>query len=113
MNSFPNVSPEKNCFCDGLPLGKQTGKSRQTSATRAEKFQVRTHEQIVALASQLALWPGANSQNQKVSGGRDRRRTRTIDATEIKKMKADGMGPSSIAKALKICRASVYRALRN
>jgi DNA invertase Pin-like site-specific DNA recombinase len=29
----------------------------------------------------------------------------------LKQMKADGMGPSTIAKALKIGRASVYRAL--
>jgi hypothetical protein len=30
---------------------------------------------------------------------------------KVKQMKADGMGPSTIAKALKIGRASVYRAL--
>jgi DNA invertase Pin-like site-specific DNA recombinase len=35
----------------------------------------------------------------------------SIDAAKIKQMKADGMGPSAIAKALKIGRASVYRAL--
>jgi DNA invertase Pin-like site-specific DNA recombinase len=35
----------------------------------------------------------------------------SIDPAEIKKMKADGMGPSAIAKALKIGRASVYRVL--
>jgi DNA invertase Pin-like site-specific DNA recombinase len=35
----------------------------------------------------------------------------SVDAVQIKKMKADGMGPSAIAKALKIGRASVYRAL--
>jgi DNA invertase Pin-like site-specific DNA recombinase len=35
----------------------------------------------------------------------------SIDAAKIKKMKDDGMGASSIAKALKIGRASVYRAL--
>ena len=34
-----------------------------------------------------------------------------IDAAKIEQMKADGMGPSAIAKALKIGRASVYRAL--
>jgi DNA invertase Pin-like site-specific DNA recombinase len=38
-------------------------------------------------------------------------RKATIDPAEIKKLKADGMGPSAIAKALKIGRASVYRAL--
>jgi DNA invertase Pin-like site-specific DNA recombinase len=35
----------------------------------------------------------------------------SIDAAKIKQMKADGMGPSAIAKALKIGRASVYGAL--
>jgi DNA invertase Pin-like site-specific DNA recombinase len=35
----------------------------------------------------------------------------SIDPAKIKKMKAEGIGPSAIAKALKIGRASVYRAL--
>ena len=35
----------------------------------------------------------------------------SIDPAKIKKMKADGIGPSAIAKALKIGRASVYRVL--
>jgi DNA invertase Pin-like site-specific DNA recombinase len=35
----------------------------------------------------------------------------SIDPARIKKMKFEGMGPSAIAKALKIGRASVYRAL--
>jgi DNA invertase Pin-like site-specific DNA recombinase len=38
-------------------------------------------------------------------------RKASIDAAKIKQMKGDGMGPSAIAKALKIGRASVYRAL--
>ena len=38
-------------------------------------------------------------------------RKANIDPAKIKKMKTDGMGPSAIAKALKIGRASVYRAL--
>jgi DNA invertase Pin-like site-specific DNA recombinase len=38
-------------------------------------------------------------------------RKASIDADKIKKRKADGMGPSAIAKTLKIGRASVYRAL--
>ncbi|KGT73020.1 integrase [Bradyrhizobium japonicum] len=38
-------------------------------------------------------------------------RKASIDAEKIKKMKADGVGPSTIAKTLKIGRASVYRAL--
>ena len=35
----------------------------------------------------------------------------SIDTAKIKQMKADGLGASAIAKALKIGRASVYRAL--
>jgi DNA invertase Pin-like site-specific DNA recombinase len=38
-------------------------------------------------------------------------RKASIDPGKIKQMKADGMGPSAISKALKIGRASVYRAL--
>lgn len=38
-------------------------------------------------------------------------RKATIDAAAIRKMAADGKGASEIAKALKIGRASVYRAL--
>ena len=38
-------------------------------------------------------------------------RKASIDPAKVKQMKADGMGPSAIAKALKIGRASVYRAL--
>jgi DNA invertase Pin-like site-specific DNA recombinase len=38
-------------------------------------------------------------------------RKASIDPGKIKQMTADGMGPSAIAKALKIGRASVYRAL--
>jgi DNA invertase Pin-like site-specific DNA recombinase len=40
-----------------------------------------------------------------------RGRKASIDPTKIKQMKAEGVGPSAIAKALKIGRASVYRAL--
>jgi DNA invertase Pin-like site-specific DNA recombinase len=35
----------------------------------------------------------------------------SIDPAKIRVMKTNGMGPSEIAKALKIGRASVYRAL--
>jgi hypothetical protein len=38
-------------------------------------------------------------------------RKASIDPANIKQMTADGMGPSAIAKELKIGRASVYRAL--
>jgi len=38
-------------------------------------------------------------------------RKASIDPAKVKQMKADGMGPSAIAKALRIGRASVYRAL--
>jgi len=37
-------------------------------------------------------------------------RKASIDPAKVRQMKADGMGPSAIAKALKIGRASVYRA---
>src|SRR5205085_4867583 len=40
-------------------------------------------------------------------------RKANIDPDKIRKMTADGMGPTAIAKALKIGRASVYRALEN
>jgi DNA invertase Pin-like site-specific DNA recombinase len=38
-------------------------------------------------------------------------RKASIDPAKVRQMKADGIGPSAIAKALKIGRASVYRAL--
>jgi len=38
-------------------------------------------------------------------------RPASIDAGQVRKMKADGMGPTDIAKVLKIGRASVYRVL--
>src|SRR5262245_42688561 len=38
-------------------------------------------------------------------------RKASIDPAQVRKMKANGMGPSAIAKALKIGRASVYRVL--
>jgi len=40
-----------------------------------------------------------------------RGRKASIDIAKVKALKADGMGASAIAKALKIGRASVYRAL--
>ena len=38
-------------------------------------------------------------------------RPASIDGAKVREMKAQGMGASEIAKALKIGRASVYRAL--
>jgi DNA invertase Pin-like site-specific DNA recombinase len=38
-------------------------------------------------------------------------RPASIDAAQVRAMKAEGMGATEIAKALKIARASVYRAL--
>src|SRR3954469_4475792 len=38
-------------------------------------------------------------------------RKASIDTAKVKALRAEGMGPSAIAKALKIGRASVYRAL--
>src|SRR6516165_8021603 len=105
-------APEKNCFCDGSPPEKQTAKSRQTSATPEsrivaqrqriiEKFEIQTHEQLVALASQVAVWPDTNRKNMKASGDRKHRVRPPVDVNEIKKMRADGTGPTAIAKTLK------------
>jgi DNA invertase Pin-like site-specific DNA recombinase len=38
-------------------------------------------------------------------------RPASIDPTQIQQLKAEGLGPSQIAKQLGIARASVYRAL--
>lgn len=38
-------------------------------------------------------------------------RPASIDAAQVRAMKAQGLGASEIAKALKIARASVYRVL--
>ena len=38
-------------------------------------------------------------------------RPASIDAAQVREMKAQGLGASEIAKALKIGRASVYRVL--
>ena len=40
-----------------------------------------------------------------------RGRKASIDPAKVKALKAEGMGPSAIAKTLKIGRASVYRVL--
>jgi DNA invertase Pin-like site-specific DNA recombinase len=40
-------------------------------------------------------------------------RKATVDIEKVRKLKAEGLGPSAIAKTLKIGRASVYRALEN
>jgi DNA invertase Pin-like site-specific DNA recombinase len=40
-----------------------------------------------------------------------RRRKPSVDAVEVKRLKAEGLGASQIAKRLKIGRASVYRVL--
>ena len=42
-----------------------------------------------------------------------KRRPASIDAAQVRELKAKGMGPSEIAKHLKIGRASVYRALES
>jgi DNA invertase Pin-like site-specific DNA recombinase len=38
-------------------------------------------------------------------------RPASIDAAQVRQLKAEGLGPSKIAKALRIGRASVHRAL--
>jgi len=42
---------------------------------------------------------------------REKGRPSSIDATKVRELKQKGLGASEIAKALKIGRASVYRAL--
>jgi DNA invertase Pin-like site-specific DNA recombinase len=44
--------------------------------------------------------------------GKYRGRKPTIDAAQVRALKAGGMGPAAIAKRLKIARSSVYLALR-
>ena len=53
----------------------------------------------------------AGRDRQRESPGRLRGKA-SIDPGKIRQMKVDGMGPSAIAKALKIGRASAYRAFR-
>jgi DNA invertase Pin-like site-specific DNA recombinase len=50
-------------------------------------------------------------QLEGIAAGVYKGRPASIDADQVRKMKVDGMGPSEIAKALKIGRASVYRVL--
>ena len=45
------------------------------------------------------------------AGGIYKGRKASIDPAKVRQMKAEGKGASAIAKALKIGRASVYRAL--
>jgi DNA invertase Pin-like site-specific DNA recombinase len=56
------------------------------------------------------LNPGEDSQPSKARGVYKGRKA-NIDPAKVRQMKANGIGPSAIAKALKIGRASVYRAL--
>jgi DNA invertase Pin-like site-specific DNA recombinase len=42
-----------------------------------------------------------------------RGRKATIDADEVKRLLASGLGPSEVAKQMGIGRASVYRAIEN
>jgi DNA-binding CsgD family transcriptional regulator len=123
MNVFPYVSPREKKLLRRFAAGKTDREiaadlgdteSRIVAQRQrlTEKFEVRTHEQVVALARELALRPVANSKKRKAGGRREHRRRPTINVIEIKKMKADGIGPTAIAKALKISYASVYRALR-
>jgi DNA invertase Pin-like site-specific DNA recombinase len=56
----------------------------------------------------LALLPRVPAQAAGVHEGRPA----SIDPAQVRAMKAQGLGASEIAKALKIGRASVYRVLR-
>jgi hypothetical protein len=59
----------------------------------------------------LPLTRGQPSNASAKARGVYRGRKASIDPVKVKALKAEGMGPSAIAKALKIGRASVYRAL--
>ena len=124
MNTFPYVTPREKLLLRRFAAGKtdreiaaDLGETESRIVAQrqriAEKFEIRTHEQLVALANQVALWPDRNSRNLKVSGVRKHRVRPIIDVSEIKKMRADGTGPTAIAKTLNISRASVYRVLGN
>jgi len=124
MNVFPNVSPREKLLLRrfaarksdreiAADLGDTESRIAAQRQRLVEKFEIRTHEQLVAFASQLARWPYRNSQKLKASGGRKHRVRPPIDVNEIKKMRADGIGATDIAKALNITRASVYRLLGN
>jgi DNA-binding CsgD family transcriptional regulator len=122
MNVFPNVSPREKLLLRrfaarksdreiAADLGDTESRIAAQRQRLVEKFEIRTHEQLVAFASQLARWPYRNSQKLKASGGRKHRVRPPIDVNEIKKMKGDGIGATDIAKALNISRTSVYTAL--
>jgi hypothetical protein len=68
---------------------------------------VREHPPRGCLRKERQLEGIANAKARGVYKGRKA----SIDPAKIKKLKAEGLGPSAIAKALRIGRASVYRAL--
>ena len=103
MNTFPYVTPRDKLLLRRFAAGKTNreiaadlGETESRIVAQrqriAEKFEIRTHEQLVALANQVALWPDRNSRNLKVSGVRKHRVRPIIDVSEIKKMRADGIG---------------------
>ena len=51
------------------------------------------------------------SRAKKLHPERYKGRTKSIDADEVKRLKAEGLGASAIAKQMNIGRASVYRSL--
>jgi len=67
----------------------------------------RTHEPTIPCVWQFCLAPRAPAQ----AAGAYEGRPASIDAAQVRAMKAQGLGASEIAKALKIGRASVYRVL--
>ena len=68
---------------------------------------MREHPPRGCLRKERQLEGIANAKARGVYKGRKA----SIDPAKIKKLKAEGLGPSAIAKALRIGRASVYRAL--
>ena len=70
---------------------------------------------LVAMGFQLHVTVRRERQLEGIADAKARGaykgREATIDAAKIKQMKAVGIGPTVIAKTLRICRSSVYRAL--
>ena len=69
-------------------------------------------------ASPRLMWPPGRAAMRQFEGiakakaaGVYKGRPASIDAARVRELKAQGVGPTEIAKALKIGRASVYRVL--
>ena len=82
----------------------------ETSAARRVLMRSLTASEIGDCATGATTTAGRD-ELRTVLRGVYKGRKASIDPAKVRQMKADGMGPSAIAKALRIGRASVYRAL--